>query len=198
MRTAVANYSFKMPAGRAAQKSLKNEQLLRQQTEIDNMALRLQLERSQGVKAPLGRSVSMMWDWLCPCGNQCYAGRRQCLMCQGPRSNGYTLTGFVRGTLQSNQEAVQAQAMQMQVLGFQVGRVSRVGQPKQANTNFDNNINNPNSSSSIGTKVGGGYAPTQLTEPASWADVARRATAVDRKPTSTDRPSLEPCRRRHL
>ena len=102
-------------------------------------------------------------------------------MWQGLRGNGYTVTGFVRGTLQSNQVVVQAQAMQMQVLGFQVGRVSRVRQPKLANTNFDNNINNPNSSSSIGTEVGAGHAPTQSTEPASWADVARRAVAVDRK-----------------
>ena len=140
----------------------------------------------------------MMWDGLCPCGNQCYAGRRQCLMCQGPRSNGYTLTGFVRGTLQSNQEAVQAQAMQKQVPGFQVGRVSRVGQPKQANTNFDNNINNPNSSSSIGTKVGGGYAPTQLIEAALGLTRLVAQLLSIAKPTSAARPSLERCRRRHL
>ena len=108
---------------RSAQKTLKGERLLRQQAELDNAQRRQQLENSRGIKGPLFRAVSASRDWLRPCGNQCYAGRRHCPMCQLPRNDGYTLTGFVRGVLQTSPNAVKVQALQREVLGYHVARI---------------------------------------------------------------------------
>ena len=97
-----------MPKMTASQKTLKGERLLRQQAELDNVILRQQLESNQGMKGPLFRAASVSWDWLCPCGNQCYAGRRHGLLCQNPRRDGCTLTGFVRGVLQTSPNVAKA------------------------------------------------------------------------------------------
>ena len=154
-----------MPPTRA-KKALKSERVLRQQAEMDNLVLRQQLESQQGIKAPLPWSISATWDWLCPCGNQVYAGRRHCPLCQTPRHQGCTMTGFVRGVMQSNPGALKAQIRQREVPGY-VTRVSHASK-------------SPLSSLNPEAIVCGGYASTLQPRPATWADVARRANDVGR------------------
>ena len=80
--------------------ALQEERAFREQTELDALQLRMQLERLKGERRPLYRHESEAWRGHFQCGNIVFAGRRNCGRCHKPRSDGYTFAGSVRGVPQ--------------------------------------------------------------------------------------------------
>ena len=95
------------------------ERHLREDAEARNLVLETQI-KALTERPPAPRpGISTHWDWRCGCGRLVYAGRRNCDICGCSRAySGTTVTGSVRGVLQTSQAASTAIVRQQRVPGL--------------------------------------------------------------------------------
>ena len=111
-----------MPSTAQRKKRRQNafaERHLREDAEARNRELESQLrELHQRPPAPRP-GISTHWDWRCSCGRLVFSGKRFCDICGCTRAfSGTTVTGSVRGVMQTTQAAVAAVSRQQRVPGL--------------------------------------------------------------------------------
>ena len=111
-----------MPSTAQRKKRRQNaitEKHFREDAEARNRVLEGQLQ-ALTARAPVPRpGISTHWDWQCSCGRLVYSGKRSCDICGCSRAfSGTTVTGSVRGVLQTSQGASTAIARQQRVPGM--------------------------------------------------------------------------------
>ena len=99
--------------------NLISERHMREDAEARNAMLQDQI-RVLTEKPPAPRpGISTIWDWRCSCGRLVYAGKRSCDICGAARAySGTTVTGSLRGVLQTTQVATTALGRQQRVPGM--------------------------------------------------------------------------------
>ena len=97
---------------------VQQRELQQQVEEIEQLRSQL-VARSGHAAAPNSRPATAQWDWNCGCGVFTFAGRTRCynVRCNRLRFDGVTISGSVRGQLQTSIAAVDAHAKQILVLG---------------------------------------------------------------------------------